>query len=219
VEVLATITRERARYRYGSLLSLSSLSTYDSDNKETWISFRQELIGKGFRSQTLDRYRDVLIAYMMEQEKSGLLEMESVVPSFMISFELIRTKNRRAADILSLMGFLDPQGVPSSLLVLDSEDPLAFVDAIRVLEALSLIVTNERGSSYSMHRLVQLAIRKWLTEHDNAGSWALQALLILAARFPEAEYETWKLCATYLPCAEATLQCGFEDVSQAYILA
>jgi hypothetical protein len=32
-EVLATIIHERARYRYGSLLSLSSLSTYDSDIK------------------------------------------------------------------------------------------------------------------------------------------------------------------------------------------
>jgi hypothetical protein len=73
-EVLATVIRERARHRYGSLLSLSSLSTYNGDNKETWISFRRELIGKGFQSQTLDRHKDVLIAYMMKLEKSGLLD-------------------------------------------------------------------------------------------------------------------------------------------------
>jgi hypothetical protein len=78
-EVLATIIHERARHRYGSLLSLSSLSTYDGDNKETWISFRGELIGKGFRSQTIDRHRDVLIAYMMKLEKSGLLDKAAQV--------------------------------------------------------------------------------------------------------------------------------------------
>jgi hypothetical protein len=73
-EVLATIVQERAKHRYGSLLSLSTVSTYDGDNTETWISFRRELIGKVFRSQTLDRHKDVLIAYMMKLEKSGLLD-------------------------------------------------------------------------------------------------------------------------------------------------
>lgn len=73
-EVLTTIVQERAKHRYGSLLSLSSLSTYDGDNKETWVEFRRELIGKGFRSQTLDKHRDVLIAYMMKLEKSGILD-------------------------------------------------------------------------------------------------------------------------------------------------
>jgi hypothetical protein len=80
-EVLATIIRERAKHRYGSLLSLSSLSTYDGDNKETWIEFRRELISKGFRSQTLDRHKDVLISYMMKLEKSGILDKASQASS------------------------------------------------------------------------------------------------------------------------------------------
>jgi tetratricopeptide (TPR) repeat protein len=218
-EVLATIIRERSRHRRGSLQSLSSLSTYDDDNKETWISFRRELIGKGFRSQILDMHRDVLVAYIMKLEKSGLLETEPATESSMASFEHIRTKNPRAADILSLMAFLDPQDIPSSLVVLENEDPVAFIDAIRDLEVHSLIMTNEQGSSYNIHRLVQLATRTWLTEHGNAGRWASQALSILAARFPSAEYETWRLCAAYLPHAEATLDCNLEDCSEINVLA
>ena len=80
-QVLATIIRERAKHRYGSLLSLSSLSTYDGDNKETWIEFRRELISKGFWSQTLDRHKDVLISYMMKLEKSGILDKASQASS------------------------------------------------------------------------------------------------------------------------------------------
>jgi hypothetical protein len=71
-EVLSTVTQERAMHGYESLLSLSSVSTFDGDNKETWISLRQELIRKGFWSKTLDRHKEALVAYMMELEKSGL---------------------------------------------------------------------------------------------------------------------------------------------------
>jgi hypothetical protein len=73
-EVLTTVVRERVKHRYGSLLSLSSLLTYDGDNKETWIEFRTELIERGFRSQTLDKHKDILIAYMMKLERSGILD-------------------------------------------------------------------------------------------------------------------------------------------------
>ncbi len=80
-EVLTTIVQERAKHRCGSVLSLSSLSTYDGDNKETWIEFRRDLIAKGFRSQTLDRHKDVLIAYMMMLNKSGVLDKAVQVSS------------------------------------------------------------------------------------------------------------------------------------------
>jgi hypothetical protein len=73
-EILATAIRERIGHRHGSLLSLSSLSTFDGENKDTWRSFRRDLLKKGFRSRTLDRHRDVLIAYMMKIDQSGLLD-------------------------------------------------------------------------------------------------------------------------------------------------
>jgi len=61
-----------------------------------------------------------------------------------ISFDQIRRQKRRAADILSLMAMLDPQGVPKVLLERKDERMTEFIAATGTLQAFSLI-TVERG--------------------------------------------------------------------------
>jgi tetratricopeptide (TPR) repeat protein len=140
--------------------------------------------------------------------------MESVATTWMISFECIKKQSPRAADILSLMSFLDQQDIPKSLLVGEKEDPLDFSEAIDMLDAMSLISTNRQRDSYKMHRLVQLATRAWLSECDNGVErLASQALEILAANFPNGGYEHWTTCAAYLPHAEAVLSHRFGESS------
>jgi hypothetical protein len=73
-EIYSMAAQARAEERNGSSLSLLSLSTYAGDEKEVWRAFRRELIMKGFRTQSLDKYRDVLQAYMLKLDRSGLLE-------------------------------------------------------------------------------------------------------------------------------------------------
>src|SRR5207249_242408 len=108
------------------------------------------------------------------------------------------------AGLLSLMSFLDRQGIPDSLLVDDNEDPMDFEDAMAVLLAFSLVVANASGNSYDIHRLAQLATRAWLTEYDKSGEekWASEALILLSLRFPIGQYENWATCASQLPHAE-----------------
>jgi hypothetical protein len=79
--VLYTATKARASERYTSVASIGSvlsLSTYADDDKEVWKQFRSELVGLGFRSDSLDRHREVLKAYMMRLDKTGVLD-EAVV--------------------------------------------------------------------------------------------------------------------------------------------
>lgn len=73
-EIKNMATRARALDKNGSSLSLLSLSTYAGDEKEVWRAFRRELITKGFRSQSLDKYGHILQAYMLKLDQSGLLE-------------------------------------------------------------------------------------------------------------------------------------------------
>jgi hypothetical protein len=73
-EIKNMATRARALDNNGSSLSLLSLSTYAGDEKEVWRAFRRELITKGFRSQSLDKYGHILQAYMLKLDQSGLLE-------------------------------------------------------------------------------------------------------------------------------------------------
>jgi len=75
--VLYIATKARASERYGSVASMNSvlsLSTYPDDDKEVWRSFRRELIGLGFRSDSLDRHMEILKAYMMKLDKTGVLD-------------------------------------------------------------------------------------------------------------------------------------------------
>jgi hypothetical protein len=73
-EIKNMATRARALDKKGPSLSLLTLSTYAGDEKEVWRAFRRELITKGFRSQSLDKYGHILQAYMLKLDQSGLLE-------------------------------------------------------------------------------------------------------------------------------------------------
>ena len=113
------------------------------------------------------------------------------------------------------MSFMDRQGVPDSLLILDDEDSFVFDEAIGLLNAFSLI---NRGSSdtSNIHRLVQVATRAWLSEYENKHSPSAQeAQRLLAERFPEGWYENWNICALYLPHADVVLKHNFVDSNEA----
>ncbi|KAI9785688.1 MAG: hypothetical protein M1839_008705 [Geoglossum umbratile] len=156
-----------------------------------------------------------LLSYKFADHGRGERPMESVAATWMASFNYIREQNPKAADLLALMSFFDRRGIPKSLLVNKEEDPLEFSKAVGMLDAFSLITTNDRRDNYEMHRLVQLATRAWLSEHGSRGKIAFLALEAVVSCFPNGEYEHWATCAIYLPHAEAVLGSGCEDYSNA----
>jgi hypothetical protein len=72
--VLYIATKARASQRYNSMESVLSLSTYADDDKEVWRQFRSQLVSLGFRSDSLDRHMEVLKAYMMRLDQTGVLD-------------------------------------------------------------------------------------------------------------------------------------------------
>ncbi|KAH7398088.1 hypothetical protein BKA64DRAFT_57319 [Cadophora sp. MPI-SDFR-AT-0126] len=72
--VLFIATRARASQRYQAMESVLSLSTYADDDKEVWRQFRSQLVSLGFKSDSLDRHMEVLKAYMMKLDQTGLLD-------------------------------------------------------------------------------------------------------------------------------------------------
>ncbi|PVH89401.1 hypothetical protein DL98DRAFT_580097 [Cadophora sp. DSE1049] len=75
-EIVNIALRKRAEDRKGVTVSSLSLSTYAGDEKEVWKDFRRELVKKGFRSNSLDKYRLVLQAYMLQLDQSQLLDKD-----------------------------------------------------------------------------------------------------------------------------------------------
>ncbi|PWY86289.1 hypothetical protein BO70DRAFT_386529 [Aspergillus heteromorphus CBS 117.55] len=65
--------------------------------------------------------------------------------------------------------------------------------------AFSLITANGDGQKFSIHRLVQLTVRKWLLMERNFHDKAVEAMDILAEHFPNAEYENWAIFLSFMP--------------------
>jgi hypothetical protein len=92
-----------------ALDSQLSLSTYAGDDKNVLRRFRTEMISRGFRSDSLDRHTDVLQAYMMRLDQSGVLDeaaMQSANnrPAWCsnASFRLTNTSLPRSEDMFGL---------------------------------------------------------------------------------------------------------------------
>ena len=137
----------------------------------------------------------------------------SVVRTWKISFDLISKQSPRAAEMLSLMAVLDRQGIPKSLLQNDADRKTDFVTARGILQKFSLISTEDGGSKYGLHRLVQLATRRWLEIQGIKESWQEKALLMLIDKVPTVDFENWTTYQSLLPHARIVTQ--YENLAEA----
>lgn len=155
-----------------------------------------------------------LLSHEFSDLGRGERPLESVTATWKVSFEYIRLKNPRAAEILSLMSFFDRQSIPQSLLINDGENSVLFRNAVTILEQFSLII-HENRDNYSMHRLVQIATSAWVSRQgiEEEQKWAATALQNLSTKFPDAEdeFEHWTTCALYMPHVETILGLDVED--------
>ena len=140
----------------------------------------------------------------------------SVIKTWKISFDMISKQKPRAAEILSLVAVLDRQGIPESLLRHDTDRNIDITTALGTLQAFSIISTGVDGVGYEIHRLVQLATRKWLEIQGKIEVWRERALLVLADMFPLGEFENWMTCESLLPHVQEVIQ--YDDARRKYPL-
>ena len=147
----------------------------------------------------------------IKDSRRDLQSYDSVIKTWKISFDLIKEQKPRAAEMLSLMAVLDRQGIPESLLRDDADTNVGFTTALGTLQAFSLISVGADGATYELHRLVQLATRKWLEMQDKITSWQEKALSAVANMFPEGVFENWTTCESLLPHAQTVIQYGYTN--------
>ncbi|KAJ5718803.1 hypothetical protein N7488_004449, partial [Penicillium malachiteum] len=150
----------------------------------------------------------------------------SILVTWKISFEHIRSIRPSATDLLSLMSFFDRQGISENLLQFHNEihnddssseaiafedndaDPdrrststmdYNFEDDITTLRDFSFISINRDSTVFTMHRLVQLTVRVWLEADRQLERWKEQFIRILWERFPTGDYENWAQCQSLFP--------------------
>jgi hypothetical protein len=143
----------------------------------------------------------------------------TILTTWQISFDSIRSKRPSAADILSLMSFFDRQGIPEWLLKplkdcragaekrsvsdvfedmesnsSDSEAEDVFDDDVSMLRDYCLITPNQDGDEFEMHGLVQLSTRKWVEAFGRQEEFKQQFITRLSGSFPTGDYSNWVIC-------------------------
>ena len=136
--------------------------------------------------------------------------LESVLSTWLISFNHINQENPPAAKILQKMSFMDQHGIPFSLLMdekEEEEDDFEFKEAISLLEAFSLVTLDVQQDACNIHRLVTVAIQAWLGKDKfQREKMAVEVLETLSKKFPDGNFETWPTCGIYFPHADKVLR-------------
>ncbi|KAI4940873.1 hypothetical protein J4E91_011130 [Alternaria rosae] len=142
----------------------------------------------------------------------------SVVTTWQMSFEQIQRERRSAAELLSLMSFFNPQGIPESVLRRHSREAArragledeeeeedadsAFDEDLDTLRAYSLVSMTAGSDAWEMHALVQFCTRVWLSSCSDARQWEQRFVALMAQELPNGEHENWAKCQQLLPHVE-----------------
>ncbi|KAG9239765.1 P-loop containing nucleoside triphosphate hydrolase protein [Amylocarpus encephaloides] len=135
----------------------------------------------------------------------------SVIRTWQISFDQLKRNKPQAAELLSLMAMLDRQGIPEFLLNVQYPSLLDLEDALGSLHEFSLITIEKGGKTFGMHRLVQLATRKWVEKYGDNKRWWGEAIKVVSKAFPDGSYSNWKTCETLSPHALQVLAYRLES--------
>jgi tetratricopeptide (TPR) repeat protein len=137
----------------------------------------------------------------------------SVVTTWQISFERIREERPSATDLLSLMSFFNPQGIPESILrnysrsvakpVCEDEVDGIFDEDFDILQAYSLISATAETDLCEMHALVQFCTRVWLSNSSDSERWNEKFLALMAREFPVVDFKNWAKFRQLLPHVES----------------
>lgn len=133
-----------------------------------------------------------------------------VLATWQISFNYLKkdvSAGPLAPSLLSVMSFMDRQEIPKSLLALFDKkgSKVHFAKAIGSLKTMSLI-SESNHHTFSMHRLVQLSMRRWLKQEGQDHGFAKKALALLAEAFPDGSFKTWEECSALVVHAESVLR-------------
>ena len=156
-----------------------------------------------------EKHRASLLNKAVRDRRRDGKASNSILGTWQISFEFIRSDRPSAARLLSLMSFFDRQGIPEELITSRYEENKSTVDFeedIEVLRSFSLIALGIEKDVFEMHRLVQFAMRKWLEQRQELERWKERYIAIMADAFPLGNYENWGRCQMLFPHAELVIE-------------
>src|SRR5437660_1518835 len=162
--------------------------------------------------QYLKLYRSHRADLLRYRGELALDHPDPVATAWSLSFALIEQSNALAADLLRLCAVLHPDAIPEAffqqaaahlgpVFATIEADPLAFHQALAVIQNYSLVRRNGRAQAISIHRLVQAVLTGAMSKQERE-QWMTQAIVALNVAFPEMMHqgwEQWEQCSRLLP--------------------
>ena len=137
---------------------------------------------------------------------------KAVASTWKVAFDEIASKWPRAADLLSLMAFLDAEAIPKSLLSkFEPDETKLSVHGLGTLQGYALIYPGTTNETFRIHRLVQVAMRQRLGLHKSANKWANTTLKLLVELFEQMKNNSRQVYVALLPHAQQILRQDFTE--------
>jgi class 3 adenylate cyclase/tetratricopeptide (TPR) repeat protein len=162
-------------------------------------------------AETGASFSDYLAAYRKRRlsllEKAiGLVSHDTVAVTWAANFAAVTAISPASADVLRISAFLAPDAIPfdvftkgASVLAgpiaaaLSEADELAVTELTRPLARYSLVRSDAKSRSFSLHRLVQEIVRASIGPTEERGH-VERAVRAVDAAFPDPVFESWATC-------------------------
>ena len=127
----------------------------------------------------------------------------SLVSTWQLTLDRVRHERPSATDLLTLMSFFNPQGIPELALgayawMWGSQKELQ--KDLDVLSGYSLVTAiGARGDMFAMHPLVQFCTQLWRSQLGDIPRWTRVFLGVMSAVYPYGTYDSWNTCRLLEP--------------------
>ena len=111
----------------------------------------------------------------------------SVLTTWQISFEQIQAKSPWSSNMLSFVSMFDRHKISRILLEKVLKSALPFQSVLKPLGEFWLVTLHKDGQSIEIHRLVQLACKKWLQQSGRLETWQNLAIVVITDTYGTLE--------------------------------
>nr|MBA2679903.1 TIR domain-containing protein [Ktedonobacteraceae bacterium] len=160
----------------------------------------------------LKLYRQRQAALLSRRGRLADDHPDPVTTTLAVTFKKIAQVDPHALELLRLFAFLHPEALPDEMIVHGASaltgalhtlasDPLVLDEAIATLRRFSLVQHHADSTTLNMQRIVQIVIKKELTNRQQQ-QLASQAVRLVNAIFPDVLFANWEACERYAPQAQ-----------------
>lgn len=201
-------------------LAISHAVAYMLENEGTSIGRYLSLLRKE------NEYVKLLGTDVTDERRSPV--RWSVTSTWGLAVEALQAKKPLAVELLSVLCFLDRQGIPEFLLQDGADhqaDDARFTDSVLgPLERFRFLRRTKEdqtgGQMYEVHALVHRLTAIWVSNREDRSSIATKAFYSAAKRYPPTDEPVERICETLRPHVTAVLDnpCEVDSLDRAQLL-